>query len=91
LNGVGEDGQRQHGQTDASGRNAIDDLYLPTSRAMLNSPLGRPDARQSHAKVGVYMRLDPDIVDAFKADGPGWQTRVNDEFAKVVRRRKPVA
>lgn len=29
------------------------------------------------AKQVVTLRLDPDVVDAFKAEGPGWQSRVN--------------
>lgn len=29
------------------------------------------------AKQVVTLRLDPDVVEAFKADGPGWQSRVN--------------
>jgi len=28
-------------------------------------------------KQVVTLRLDPDVVEAFKADGPGWQSRVN--------------
>ena len=29
-------------------------------------------------KAAVSLRLDPDIVAAFKAGGDGWQTRMND-------------
>ncbi len=29
------------------------------------------------AKEQVAIRLDPDILGAFRAEGPGWQTRVN--------------
>lgn len=29
-------------------------------------------------KVAISIRLDEDIVDAFKAKGKGWQTRLND-------------
>lgn len=28
-------------------------------------------------KQVVTLRLDPDVIEAFKADGPGWQSRVN--------------
>jgi uncharacterized protein (DUF4415 family) len=28
-------------------------------------------------KRGVYLRLDPDVLDWFKAHGPGYQTRIN--------------
>ena len=37
---------------------------------------GRPAS--AITKVAVSLRLDPDIVAAFKAGGDGWQTRMND-------------
>ncbi|KQT07848.1 hypothetical protein ASG40_13155 [Methylobacterium sp. Leaf399] len=43
---------------------------------------GRPKA--SLRKVPVTIRLDPHVVDAFKATGPGWQTRMNDVLARAV-------
>jgi uncharacterized protein (DUF4415 family) len=36
---------------------------------------GRP--RSDAAKVAVKLRLDPDILAAFRATGDGWQTRIN--------------
>jgi len=37
---------------------------------------GRPPAEVT--KTPIKLRLDPDIIDAFKASGRGWQTRMND-------------
>lgn len=37
---------------------------------------GRPVAEVT--KTPIKLRLDPDIVNAFKASGRGWQTRMND-------------
>ncbi|AIT08208.1 hypothetical protein MC45_12425 [Sphingomonas taxi] len=37
---------------------------------------GRPPLRD-HAKQQVTLRLDPDVVERFRADGPGWQGRMN--------------
>ncbi|RRY08845.1 BrnA antitoxin family protein [Brucella anthropi] len=34
-------------------------------------------------KETVTLRLDPDVVEAFKADGPGWQGRVNEALRKA--------
>lgn len=31
-----------------------------------------------HRKLSTTIRLDPDVLLAFKATGPGWQTRMND-------------
>ncbi|MEE8303488.1 MAG: BrnA antitoxin family protein, partial [Candidatus Tectomicrobia bacterium] len=28
-------------------------------------------------KKGVYLRIDQDILERLKADGPGYQTRIN--------------
>jgi uncharacterized protein (DUF4415 family) len=39
-------------------------------------PRGRPAG--SGKKIQVTMRLDEDIIAAFKEDGDGWQTRMND-------------
>lgn len=54
-------------------------LVLPSGR-------GRPVS--GTGKQQVTLRLDNEIVDFFKADGPGWQTRLNAELASVVRQRK---
>jgi len=37
---------------------------------------GRPPAEVT--KTPIKLRLDPDIINAFKASGRGWQTRMND-------------
>jgi uncharacterized protein (DUF4415 family) len=34
------------------------------------------------------MRIDPDVLDAFKATGPGWQTRINDALKSWVQTQK---
>jgi uncharacterized protein (DUF4415 family) len=39
-------------------------------------------------KRGVYLRLDPDVLDWFKADGRGYQTRINAVLRAFVRARK---
>jgi len=50
---------------------------------------GRP--KSHHSKTLVSLRLDADIVTAFKADGPGWQTRINEVLARWVKRRGTAA
>lgn len=40
---------------------------------------GRPaGSKKADAKEPVKLRLDPDVLEALRATGPGWQTRVND-------------
>jgi uncharacterized protein (DUF4415 family) len=37
---------------------------------------GRPKA--DSLKISTTIRLDADILDRFRADGPGWQSRINE-------------
>lgn len=41
---------------------------------------GRPKLDQP--KKAVSLRLDQDVVDGFKAKGPGWQSRINAALRK---------
>lgn len=42
---------------------------------------GRPvGSKQEVTKEPFKLRLDPDVLDALKATGKGWQTRVNDQL-----------
>jgi uncharacterized protein (DUF4415 family) len=43
---------------------------------------GRPPV--AHPKQHINIRLDADLVDRLKADGPGWQSRANDLLRKAV-------
>jgi uncharacterized protein (DUF4415 family) len=45
---------------------------------------GRPPLE--HPKVQVTLRLDEEVVNSFKEDGPGWQGRINEELKKTVRK-----
>ena len=44
---------------------------------------GRP--KSDAAKVAVKLRLDPDLLEALRATGEGWQTRVNDTLRATLR------
>jgi uncharacterized protein (DUF4415 family) len=45
---------------------------------------GRP--RLTRPKQSVTMRIDADLLEALKATGPGWQTRVNELLKQAMRR-----
>lgn len=47
--------------------------------------IGRPPSEAP--KVPVKLRLDPDVVAAYKAKGPGWQTRMNADLKEAAQRR----
>lgn len=50
---------------------------------------GRPKA--DVVKKTISLRVDPDVLDAFKATGPGWQTRMNDALRAWVKRKRRAA
>jgi uncharacterized protein (DUF4415 family) len=52
-------------------------------RRLGKKPLGRPPAEL--VKTPVNLRLDPEIIDHFKAGWPGWQTRINAVLSKYVK------
>ena len=46
---------------------------------------GRPKA--AHPKQRVSLRLDPQLLAAYKATGSGWQARMNDVLAAALPKR----
>lgn len=60
------------------------DEVLP---AELQATLGvrRRGRQKEPTKAVTTLRLDPDILAALKATGPGWQTRVNDALRADIR------
>ena len=44
---------------------------------------GIPRPKADVTKVSTTIRLDPDIIEAFKAEGSGWQSRINDALRKA--------
>ncbi len=45
---------------------------------------GRP--RSPRPKILTGLRLDADVLDHFKAQGPGWQTRINATLRAAMER-----
>jgi len=50
-------------------------------------PVRRGRPKSAIHKVPVTVRLDPNVVEYFRASGRGWQTRVNEALADYVSRR----
>ena len=44
---------------------------------------GRPPS--NNPKQALKLRLDADVVEHFRATGPGWQTRMNDALRRAVK------
>ncbi len=62
----------------------LPDLATPEWEARLaraNVQRGRPKAAVT--KVSTTIRLDPDVLETFKASGPGWQSRINAALRKA--------
>jgi uncharacterized protein (DUF4415 family) len=52
--------------------------YTDEEWAQVKPKRGRGRPAQDVTKVPTSIRLDARVVDAFKATGDGWQTRMND-------------
>ncbi len=50
--------------------------------------VGRPP--KDNPKQATTIRLDADILDAFKAGGKGWQTRINNALREYLEEKQPV-
>lgn len=64
----------------------VDPDNPPWSEKMLGPPVlkrGR-GPQKAPTKVLTTVRLDADVLAFFKAQGSGYQTRINDELRKVV-------
>ncbi|HEY0329620.1 MAG TPA: BrnA antitoxin family protein [Rhodopseudomonas sp.] len=58
----------------------------PEILAQFKNKVGRP--RIESPKVPVKLRLDGAVVEALRATGPGWQTRINDMLKSKISRGK---
>lgn len=52
--------------------------YSDAEFAALHPRMGRP--KIINRKRSTTIRFDEDVLEAFKATGPGWQTRMNAAF-----------
>jgi len=72
--------------TDETAARAVHLDGLPASlRAKLR---GHRGPQKAPLKIQTAVRYDADIIGAFKAGGPGWQTRMNDALREWLRGRE---
>lgn len=57
------------------------DLYKGDVLIQRGRPVGA-------TKVSTTIRFDSDVIDAFRAQGPGWQTRMNRALREWLDARK---
>lgn len=46
-------------------------------------------AQKAPKKVAVSIRLSADVINYFKATGPGWQNRIDETLKKAVGQTRP--
>jgi len=71
--------------TEIAGRSEVREgrkVIRPASGTLTR--MGRPPLGIT-AKQQVTLRLDSEVVDAFRAGGAGWQSRMNDVLRKAIR------
>ena len=48
---------------------------------------GKRGPQKTPTKKLVSLRLSPEVIDHFKATGPGWQTRIDGALLESIKRR----
>jgi len=59
------------------------DTFEVTDEQFKNAKRGRPPLPEEMKKQQVTMFLDKDVIEYFKKDGRGWQTRANAALRKA--------
>src|SRR5437016_6112501 len=68
----------------------LTDVWFDRATLHINGvPVRRGRPRAEKRKTLLSVRLDTDIIDHFRATGPGWQRRINDALRKAARLRSP--
>jgi uncharacterized protein (DUF4415 family) len=49
---------------------------------------GRPALQDNERKVRLTLRLPPEVVKYFRAEGPGWQSRISETLANHVKKAR---
>lgn len=57
------------------------------AKEMLKPKRGRP--KSAATKEHVNVRFDPEVLEQFRASGPGWQTRMNAALADWLKTHTP--
>jgi uncharacterized protein (DUF4415 family) len=62
------------------------DLSTPEWREkFFAAPLSRGRPRLAQPKRSTTLRLDADIIEHFRAGGPGWQSRINEALREAMK------
>jgi uncharacterized protein (DUF4415 family) len=62
-----------------------DQVHDPVIAQALVRKVGRPAGSiKPNAKRTISLRLDPDVIDGWRATGPGWQARMNETLRRAL-------
>src|SRR5262245_11049022 len=58
-----------------------DEWFARAELHVAGKKVGRP--RSATRKQAIKLRVDPDVLEVYRATGPGWQTRMNEALRTV--------
>ena len=61
----------------------LTDEWFDKADLMIGDKVIRRGRPKGSAKAPVSLRLDKEVIDRFRAAGPGWQSRMNDALRKA--------
>jgi uncharacterized protein (DUF4415 family) len=68
-------------------REVLPEIFPPEVVAAMLKPRGRP--KSETRKVHLNLRVDADVVEEFRATGPGWQSRMNQVLKEWIKAHPP--
>jgi uncharacterized protein (DUF4415 family) len=71
----------------ARARTASEVLPPALYDALTKKRRGQRGAQKAPTKVAVTLRVDRDVIERFKAKGPGWQSRMNEALGRAAKRQ----
>lgn len=61
----------------------LPELFGPEAAEQMLRRRGRP--KSANRNIALELRIDSEIVDAYRAQGTGWQTRINDALCDYAK------
>jgi uncharacterized protein (DUF4415 family) len=61
----------------------LDDDWFDRADLMIGDVVIRRGRPKGSAKSQISLRIDSDVIEAFRASGAGWQSRINETLRKA--------
>jgi uncharacterized protein (DUF4415 family) len=62
----------------------LDDAWFDKADLMIGDVIIRRGRPPGSDKKQISLRVDKAVIEAFRAQGPGWQSRINETLRKAV-------